>query len=264
MTDRALKRELLCKLGVTSQALSQRVQKLKRAQPMSTEDATYVIAQKTGIILDRFLDKGIVDRVRELWRQFHPPLPASEQNKRDRRSRNAGGPKERVVIIAGEFRETDSILPDHKLSEAKQMASVYPLLYVLENSVREVIDRVMTAKSGKDWWGKEAPRKLRDLVEGRMADDQRNSWHQRRGSRPVDYLDLNDLPNLMRKIQGVVVPGIIPTVEWFADLVNELYRSRCVLCHMNPLDNDNAQAVKLRFRQWQKQVRQKVALIPAR
>jgi len=57
------------------------------------------------------------------------------------------------------------------------------------------------------------------------------------------------------------VPNINPCLDWFTQLIGEVYNSRCVVCHMNPLDKDNIQAVKLRFTQWEKQIDAKKNLI---
>jgi hypothetical protein len=168
---------------------------------------------------------------------------------------------QRVIVISEEFKDTDPILSQNKLSEAKEMARIYPFIYVLENSIREVIDRVMKSRYGENWWNIKAPRKLKDDVAGRMAEDKRDSWHQRRSNRPIDYVDLNDLPRLVRKIEREIVPNIISDLQWFSEMVKEVYKSRCVVCHMNPLDKDNIQGVKLRYKQWQKQIKAKKNLI---
>ena len=115
----------------------------------------------------------------------------------------------------------------------------------------------MTNRYGNNWWDSKAG-KLKDKVNERMSDEKRNSWHQRRGARPIDYLDLAQLPALVRQIQK----DIIPSIEWFTQFLDEVYKSRCVVCHMNPLDDTNIQGVKLRFTQWQRQVRGKKDLIP--
>ena len=263
MTNKQLRKALLEKLGVTPQALSQQVKKLKRRYAMITEDATYVIAQQEGIILDKYLDKETINHVRVLLQQISPPvqtLPSVSKATRQRKEELRR--EQRVILIGKEFKVTDPILPQKKILEAKEMAAIYPFLYILENSIRETIDCVMTSQHGNDWWDSEAPKGLRDTVTGRMADEKRNSWHQKRGARPIDYLALDQLPALMRKIEKEVVPSIIPSLEWFTQLVEEVYKSRCVVCHMNPLDKDNIQAVKLRFAQWEKQINAKKDLIP--
>ena len=90
-----------------------------------------------------------------------------------------------------------------------------------------------------------------------------NYWHQKRGKRPIDYLDLKDLPNLLEKIIKKITPKIIPGpgIEWIRQLIQEVYVSRCVLCHMNPLHKDSIASVKLKFKQWQKQIQGKIDLI---
>lgn len=263
MTNRQLRSALLQKLKITPQAVSLQVQNLKKLYPMTTEDATYVIAHQNGIILDKYLDSTTVDRVRGLLQHIStrtqaPPSPMKATPKR----KGALAKEQRVIIIGKEFKFTDPILPDKKVREAKEMASMYPFLYVLENSIRELIDRTMTSRHSDNWWDSEAPRKLRNTVAGRMAVDKKDSWHQRRGDRPIDYLDLVDLPALMRKLEQEVVPDIIPSLEWFTQFIEEVYKSRCVICHMNPLDENNIQAVKVRFAQWQKQINAKKNLIP--
>lgn len=262
MTNKQLRKALLEKLGVTPQALSQRVQKLKKRYPMTTEDATYLIAQQEGIRLDKYLGKEAIDRVRGLLQQIPSRIEATAaQTKATRRLKERGGKEQRVIVIGKEFEVADPILPQKKILEAREMAATYPFLYIFENSIRETIDRIMTSQHGDGWWDSEAPKELRDAVRKRMADETRNSWHQRRGARPIDYLDLNRLPALVGKIEKEVVPDIIPSLEWFRQFVDEVYKSRCVVCHMNPLDKNNVQAVKVRFSQWQRQINAKKNLI---
>jgi len=252
MTNRQLRGALLNKLGVTPQALSQRVQKLKREYAITTEDATYIIAQREGIILDKYLDRDMVNHVRGIIQQIIDVTQATTTiAKLARKGKRVLEKKHIVIVFPKEFTVTDPILEKKKLLEARDMAAIYPLLYVLENSIREVIDRVMTSAYGNNWWESKAPKGLRDTVSNRMSDEKKNSWHPRRGARPIDYLDLDQLPALMRKIEKEVVPNIITSLEWFTQFVDEVYKSRCVICHMNPLDKDNIEAVKLRFRQWQ-------------
>ncbi len=262
MINRRLRKALLKKLNVTPQALSQRVQKLKRQYAVTTEDATYIIAQWEGIILDKYLDRDTVNRVRGIIQQIsHITQDTTIIAKLARRGKREAEKKQLFVVFPKEFTVTDPILEKRKLLEARDMAAIYPLLYVLENSIREVIDRLMTNRYGNNWWDLKAG-KLKDKVSERMSDEKKNSWHQRRGARPIDYLDLAQLPALVRQVQKDIVPDIIPSIEWFTQFVDEVYKSRCVVCHMNPLDDTNIKAVKLRFTQWQRQMTGKKDLIP--
>jgi hypothetical protein len=259
MTDKKLKNALLQRLDITPQALSQRCQRLKTRFPMTTEDAVYVIAQRSGIILDKYLDKETVSHVRVLLQQVTPA--SQEPIKRPIRKGVEASREQRVIKIGKDFKFTDPILSRRKILEARDMAGVYPFIYVLENSIRELIDTIMISRYGKNWWDSQAPSPLRKDVSDRMNSDKKHSWHQRRGARPIDYLDLKSLPRLVAKIDKSVVPHIIPSLEWFRQFVDEVYKSRCVVCHMNPLDANNIKALEVRFNQWQRLVTEKKDLI---
>lgn len=256
MTNRKLKQTLLSKLNISQQALSQRIQKIKKQYSVTTEDATYIIAQQEGIILDKYLSYDMLAHIRGLIRDMvaSPNIGASakKHDSSKRKSRET-----RVIFISKEFSEANLTLSGKTLLEAKEMASLYPFLYIFENSIREVIDKVLTINHGDNWFENCAPSGLIRTVQDRMADEKRNSWHQRRGARLIHYLDMNQLSPLISKFQSEFVPNIIPSVQWFSELINEVYQSRCVLCHMNPLSKDNILAVKLRYKQWQKQIKDK-------
>ena len=158
MTDKNLRKALLKQLNCTPSALSHRVKRIKKKNPMTTEEATYVIAHNEGILIDRYLDNDTVANIRKIIQQIaSQPSPVSEPKGKPRKKAVAEV-ENRVIEIAKEFKFTDPILQTKKINEAKEMAAIYPLLYILENSIREVIDKVMTSKYGKSWWNSKAPR----------------------------------------------------------------------------------------------------------
>ena len=259
MAYKELREALLNKLGITPQALSQRAQKIKALVPMTTEQAVCIEAQRNGIKLDKYLDEAIIHQIRGLLQQVTPPSQVT--TKRIERIPVKQEPRQYVIRIGKQHKFIDPLLPHSKLNEADEMSSIFPYLYLLENSIREFIHRIMTFQCGPNWWDSQAPPELQKEVAKRMSDDKRDSWHQRRGTRPIDYLDLKDLPRLMNKLEKVVVPEIISDLDWFRQLVKQVYKSRCVVCHMNPLDKDNIDAVLVWFNQWQKQINAKKDLI---
>jgi hypothetical protein len=91
MTNRHIRRALLEKLGVTRQALSLRVKKLQHHVPITTTDATYVIAHRNGIELDRFLAPELANRVRALLPTV-PDIPVKPRR---------GGPPPRISGARG-------------------------------------------------------------------------------------------------------------------------------------------------------------------
>lgn len=259
MTDKKLKKALLAKLKITPQALSQRVQKLKKEFPMMQEDATYVIAHEEGIDLNKYLDQQTIQNIQRLISQRPKNNIVTNKNKQHKNSI-----KNITINISGEFRGTDPLLDEKILNEAKQMATIYPLLYVLENSIRQFVCLAMKKYYGDDWWKTKVPKDLQTKVETeRMSSENINKWHQKKGKREIDYLDFLELLKLISKFIDKVTPQIIPgpNIEWIRQLINEVYASRCVLCHMNPLHKDSVDSVKLRFKQWQKQMQANIKLL---
>jgi len=259
MTNKKLREALLNKLDISPQALWQQCHKLQAQVPMQTEDAVYIIAQRNGIRLNKYLDEETIDRIRGLLQQLAPTTQATVKKTRGKIKDIVA--KQRVIKIGKDIKFDDPILPQKKINEAIEMADIYPLIYVLENSAREFIDKIMTAQYGKNWWDLQVPDPLKKDVKKRMSDDEKNLWHQRRGARPIDYLDLKDLPDLMEIIEDSVAPNIIPSAKWFRQLIEEVYKSRCVVCHMNPLDKNNIKAVEVQFNYWEKQISEKKDLI---
>jgi len=258
-----LRKHLLKKLGISRQALHQQVKRKKRGLLMSTQDATCVIAHEHGLHVDRYIEPEGLARVRSIIRDgARTAEPAS------RVSATRSRVERRVEIkFPSEFRLTDPILPRPKVEEARQMAQVYPLLYVLENSIREVIKRVMAAKHGPNWWETQLTAgKVNGVREAanarRMQETTKNSWHQRRGADPIDYTDMGQLLTIIQAKQSEFIPSVIPDLEWFTQFMRELEPSRNVLCHMNPLTELNAKDVRQKLERWNQMVRQKQANIP--
>lgn len=269
MADRAkkgdLRKLLAVKLGgVTQRRIYQLAKELSDRASIKTAEAIWILASQNQINLTKYLPPEVVQRVRELRLQIPaPPRPAGEQGGPVSRTASSVTKKTaRAITIAREFKETDPILPAQILTQAKEMAAIYPLLYVMENSMREFLRRVVDAHNNSGWWTTTAPTRIRERIKSRMADDEKHAWHQRRGSHPIDYLDLNELPLIVQNNQALFVPAFLPSAQWFDQFVDDLYKSRCVLCHMNPLRKENVQDVRLRSGKWRRLVQEKKDRLP--
>ncbi len=264
-TNQKLKKELLVKLGIQQSALSKRVHKKKLDIPMSTEEATYLIAHENGIKIDKYLIPELVDKIRHLHTSAHSINSPTQAQVKPRKQANAKNVQE--IRFPKEFKVQDPLLSRSKLKEATAMAAIYPLLYVFENSLRELIKRVMKSRYGDDWWDKEFNtgkfKNMKQKVSGRMRTEVKNSWHQKRGAHPIEYTDISDLENIIRAKQNLFIPDMITDLDWFAQFMKELYPSRNVICHMNPLESDNIADVKLKLKKWYKMINANQSNIPS-
>lgn len=260
ITNPALKAALLAKLGVSAQRLSQLVGERKAELPMTTADAVYTIAHEKGIDVSRYLDKEETAHVRVLAAQLRAGAPPPRPATRPARRRAAAA----VVSISPRVKDLPG-LTRARAVEAKEMAEVYPLLYVFENSARDIIERVLSTALGPDWWEKAVSTRLQKDAENRKSDEAKEPWHGRRGARPIDYVDLPDLASIVKG--GKAWPyfeaiTLFPRATWFEELVSDMNVSRRVVAHMNPLAKDDIRHIEATFRKWQRQLEARRDEIP--
>src|SRR5439155_5052765 len=113
----------------------------KRLGQMTRADAYAVLADERGIKLHKYLVEPDLGRVRGIIAAGRTAAPAAGNGRRGRVKTDTR--LKEIVIDGARFVIDDPILPSSVVADAKRMAAVYPLTYVFENSVRELIVRVM-------------------------------------------------------------------------------------------------------------------------
>lgn len=266
-TNPDLRKVLLAELGISPQALSQRVAKRKRELPMGTPEAAYTIAFDTGIDVSKYLSAEETEAIRQLVAQLRTQERSGESptSAQPRTSRSSSkDPKPALVTLAGVNVERLPGMSAAKAKEAKTMAEkVYPTLYIFENSAREVISGVLRQALGVGWWDKVVPRKVKDAAAKRKDGEAEDPWHGRRGSQMIDYTLLSELPKIVGANEAW--PHFEPLFgrkSFFEELVNDLNVSRRVAAHMNPVAGDDVKNVEAAFRKWSKTLKAKKALLP--
>jgi hypothetical protein len=248
---------LIAKLGVTRRRIGQLAQQRRAELPMSFEHAVYTIAFQNGIDVARYLSDSETADVRALvtsLRGVAAPVTAGPNGGR-RSARTPAQPRPVVVTIAGINVEKVPGLSAAHAKEAKLMAErAYPMLYVFENSVRDLIERVLSAKHGADWWDKAIPKKVLDKVEEHKTAEDKDAWHGKRGARGLDYTLLPQLWGIINHNWSAFT-SLFPNKPWIEDLItNQMNVSRRVIAHMNALENDDVKNMEAGFRRWVKQL----------
>lgn len=260
-TNKAIKNALLKKRGITPQRLSQLTNARKRELPMSTEHAVYTIAFEHGIDIAKDLDAEETAEVRRLVSALRSNGTMKPEPKGQMKPTKVT--KTVKVTIAGVDVGTIPALKPQHASEAKVMAEkVYPTVYIFENSVRDLIERVLQAQFGANWWTTAIPGTIQKTAAKHKADEKNDPWHGRRGTREIDYVFLVDLWAII-KHQWKQFKALFPNQAWVETLIsNDMNVSRRPLAHMNPLSVDDVTNVEVAFRKWVKQLRAVENLIP--
>lgn len=260
--DAKLRAELLKKLGgVTPQRLYQVVGELKRVHgPMSTEDATYVLAHMKGLDLTKYLDRESFDRIRGMVPRTNE-AKAAGPTPRAAPAPKAASPASRAVRVAASVPAVNLLLPTAVANEAARMANLYPKVYLLENSIRNVINRVMTAKHGAGWWTTHVSTDVRNRVQTRKDKEAKTPWHGKRGSHDIYYSDFSDLRTILIK-NWVDFAALFPSQAWITQKLEELEPARNTLAHHNPVPENEQKRLDLYFDDWASLVDSKKDVIP--
>lgn len=257
-TDRRLRADLLETLRISPQRLSERVANVKRQHgPMNTEEGAYVLAHLNGMDLSKYLDRETVDRIREMVPRGGGAQPASP-------SASAPTPPARAtrpVRVGTAAPAVNLLLPTAVSNDASRMAELYPRMYLLENSIRNVIQRVMTAKRGKDWWTTCVSREIQKRVQDRQDKEAKAPWHGKRGTHSIYYSDFSDLKNIIVKNWADFL-DVLPSQPWITQRLEELEPARNTLAHHNPVPEKEQKRLDIYFDDWAALIAAKEAVIP--
>ena len=145
------------------------------------------------------------------------------------------------------------LLDEERLKTAKQMAVVYSAIATFENSVRDLIAKVLLAELGEDWWEKGVSEKIRKNADAKIKEEEKIRWHKRRGTDPLNYTSLPDLVSIIRNTWPKMEP-YVNSVEWVASIFDVVERSRNVIMHSGVLEKEDIQRLGMNIRDWVKQV----------
>jgi hypothetical protein len=254
------------KLGITDRAVNLRRAKAQNLVAMPSDVALYVIAQRAGVPITRWVKDGaLLAQVAD----FDARLAAKEAPRQEsprgigaqrRASSTRNGGTRGGDFVLDKIRVPAGVLSDRHRRDAEQMATkVYPVLYAFENSAREFIDGHLTAVHGPDWWDdpKLVSKPVRDGVEISRKAERENRTHSARNARPIYYTTFGDLVLIVQSEKGNTVfkRPLFPRTTWFPELVKASEHSRNIVAHMNPLRKQDLNRLELNFKDWLAQIK---------
>jgi Swt1-like HEPN len=161
-------------------------------------------------------------------------------------------------LVEFESEETAKVLSldvldaDH-VASAQAMANVYVAIAAFENSVRDLIEKVLSEQVGANWWEACVSEKIRTRAQQKREEEDKVRWHVQRGGSPISYTLMGDLVSILRQNWTQFEP-YIPTVEWAGGLMDVIERSRNVIMHSGMLSRTDVERVGMYIRDWIKQV----------
>lgn len=133
---------------------------------------------------------------------------------------------------------------------ARRMGAVYELLYCLENSLRELIERTLQETLGPDqWWSEGVPSRIREPAERRARDDERARWHGARGESLLSYTDFPQLGEMIVD-RWDDFADLLGDRRWVENYFSEMNRTRRALAHTGQLTDADVERMEMRVREW--------------
>lgn len=151
-------------------------------------------------------------------------------------------------------RETDLFAPVQELirGNSLQMQHAFRLLFVLENTVRELITSRFYDADGSAWFDIRATSQMKTKVRGRRDVESKNQWHTGRNQDPIYYLDFGDLAKLIIN-HWSIFEDLLPSQAWVQGRLDDAERSRNVIAHTNVLSAEEVSRLEMYLRDWIRQ-----------
>jgi hypothetical protein len=145
------------------------------------------------------------------------------------------------------------VLDTEFVASAERMSLVYVTVAAFENSVRDLVTRVLLESDGEEWWEKCVSQRIQSDAKRRMDTEKQVRWHVQRGGSPINFTMLPNLSNIIAN-NFDKFEAYLPDIEWVKSVFDVVERSRNVIMHSGVLaDRDMARLGSL-IRDWNSQV----------
>ena len=145
------------------------------------------------------------------------------------------------------------LFDEDMVAKARKMAAVYTAIAAFENSVRELITKVLLEEIGEDWWVQGVSEKIRRNAQTRYDDEEKIRWHTRRGSALINYTEFGDLDSIINQ-NWDRFKDHLHNLDWVRQIIDTLERSRNLIMHSGELENEDIERIGIVIRDWVKQV----------
>jgi len=255
MINRQIFKELKKRINLSERRIYELIEDMRiKIKAYSRETAAYVLAAEKGVEVYSILNENEIKEVREALGILHSTLTSTQTNSKKVIKKSVTRTmRPRLIQMPGMEKIDVPNLATSIINEAFEMSQVYPYIYLFENSLRAFIKEVLDEEDPY-WWDK-VRKKTREKVESKIAKETKNRYHGRRGIHPIQYVDFDDLRNIIaanREYFEEYMPD--HSVEWIQQRLREAKDSRNILMHSNPLIKEDIQRVKLYFGDWIRQI----------
>ncbi len=133
--------------------------------------------------------------------------------------------------------------------KAKRMGRIYELLFCLENSMRELIERTLKESESLTDWIDGIEADILKSARKREEQDQEARWHGPRGESIFNYLDFPDLGEIILD-RWEDFQDLLGDRRWVERYFSEMNPTRRALAHTGDLTDFDVERMEMRVREW--------------
>lgn len=162
----------------------------------------------------------------------------------------SGLQKDALAEIKDVIEERDCLnIGDELIEKGKKMANAYISLYVLENYIRQYIDKKLTISLGPNYMDSiTISQKMKKGMEVRKSQEREKKWLPLRGENDLYYLDFIELADFI-VTNWDYYKDDIKDQNWIKVKMEELYGIRCLIAHNSYISDDNIQLLEVTTKQ---------------
>lgn len=152
------------------------------------------------------------------------------------------------VAISGKSVEIKSLNQDTLEMEAETMSLHYKRFYIVERSIRVLIEEVMDSAYGSDWWGY-IDEKVQKNVNNHL-NYELDTTHTKRSERKIDYTTFGDLRKIINNHWSIFEPKFKRKINSVNEVLIDLNRIRVSIAHCSLLATKEAKRLDIRIDDW--------------
>lgn len=216
------------KVNITEQAIRNEISIIRRNNPgLTLNAAAKVFADKREVSVMRYLSEEDRKSISSLV--VNPPQIIKDNTKKKIKTTNIN-PKYGKKFLA----------------EANKNGSAYPYIYILENSLRDLLLDIFGKDTG--WWNdnKIVPKKVKEYSDHVKEAEKKHDWLPARGKHPIFYVGLNELCKIIEKNYSQHFKNIFTDKGNLRTWVNECIPIRNKIAHNVKISNIEKQNLEIR------------------
>lgn len=241
--DPVLFKKIMEVTGKSERTVYRHISQVEIEHVLPPHQAILFLAIEHGIKIAEYASEEDMVAIRSAKHQSIPAITEPVPNV------SASNQKRRVEL--GFEAYPDPSISQSDLTAARKNAELYPIVYIFENSVRNIVMRIMETEFGFDWWDEEVDLSIRKGVNARQKAEEHTPWHTARGAHPICYTDINDL----QKIINMHYPAF---KKWIGGnpikkirvWISEIEQTRNVLAHNNLVSKSDRNRLAQYARDW--------------